>query len=1354
MDNPQVKSKNTPTKRKRCEKGTRRNPKTGKCEPVKKDSKEVELTNLENQEKRLLADRLIDDILLDDTELRNQMKESVVMSNKQPAPAVAAAAEQAQAVAEPAAASAAQSAAESDSESESDNDDLITSINRKLNERELRERRELKGDNNYDFLYPILNDANFNIKIAQRKEFNDTKYDGDIIPDIEKHSDKLCNSEFELAPHQLFVRNFLSFQTPYNSLLLYHGLGSGKTCSAISVAEEMRDYMINIGIINQIMIVASPNVQENFRVQLFDESKLKLVDGLWNIRSCTGNKFLKEINPMNMKGLSRENVVRQINRLIDTYYQFFGYLEFANYISKKSNIEGDGIVIRDEKHKQKVIQKKLRKVFSGRLCIIDEIHNIRVTDDNKDKRVADELLKLVKNVNNIRLLLLSGTPMFNSYKEIIWLINLMNINDRRSTIEIKDVFNKDGSFIKGSSTDKYKEGGQELLERKATGYISVVRGENPYTFPYRVWPTDFANENTFAVKDYPTIQLNGTTELTQKIQYLSLFLTEIGEYQQKGYNYILERIKGGHIGTNKQMPTIENIETYGYTLLTQPLESLNIIYPHEDLDKENKNLNSIELVGSEGLKRIMNFTVDPNTYFRSNFNYKPEIVETYGRIFSPEVIGNYSSKIKTICNHIINSKGVVLVYSQYIDAGLVPLALALEEHGFSRAGNSGSLFSSNPTNKKGKSANYIMITGDKSFSPNPANDIKLATNDNNINGDSVKVILISQTGTEGLDLKFIRQVHVMEPWYNMNRIEQIFGRAIRTCSHKLLPFNERNVELYLYASLMRDNGMEETADLYIYRLAEIKALQIGKVSRVLKEISVDCILNSGQTNFTEENMELNGVKPITLELSSGLKLENYKIGDKPYSSICDYMEDCEYTCRPTKEFNAEEISLSSYAEDFIMTNTDKIIYRIKQLFKERYFYTIRNLIASLNSAKVYPDDQIFASLEHLIEDKNEFLIDKYGRMGHLINIDDLYLFQPLELNDERISIFERSVPLDVKHHTIIMKMPLEKKPQELYKTQLGDVDETVNVQLGDNAEPRDASVKPRDDTVQPGDGNKRTQNSNAIEINNLVEKIEEQYNLAINKQITTSSEKNWYLLCWNSMEKMTDVDEKTKHYLIVQHIIDDLNFKEIMIVMNVFYDNPLNNEKYKKEDLFKHIKTYIREKIIVGKNNINGLLLQEKSTQITIVTTSKNKDKGKWHIAEAEDEKDLKEVIEMKKRNIMSHLNNVIGFMGNFKKEDYVVFKLKNTLNERDLGLRCDQLSSKTRGFELLYTITGNEKYRKEHMDIPLKLICIIQELYLRLFERDRKNKKIWFLNPAESVLTNIDKKTKKEKGKKKTEKK
>ena len=203
-------------------------------------------------------------------------------------------------------------------------------VNEFLNAKEEIDGVEMKDNKTYSYLYPNLDDPDFNIKIAERKEFYDTKMDVPEITDIEKQANAICKADFELSPHQLFVRNFLSFETPYNSLLLYHGLGTGKTCSAISVAEEMRDYMKQMGIVQRIIVVASPNVQENFRLQLFDSRKLKEVDGLWNLRACTGNKYLKEINPMSMKGLSKTKVVRQVERIINSSYLFLGYLELAN----------------------------------------------------------------------------------------------------------------------------------------------------------------------------------------------------------------------------------------------------------------------------------------------------------------------------------------------------------------------------------------------------------------------------------------------------------------------------------------------------------------------------------------------------------------------------------------------------------------------------------------------------------------------------------------------------------------------------------------------------------------------------------------------------------------------------------------------------------------------------------------------------------------------------------------------------------------------------------------------------------------------------------------------------------------
>ena len=162
----------------------------------------------------------------------------------------------------------------------------------------------------YDFLYPELNDPELQLKIAQRQEFASTRYDGEIT-DIEEKSDAMCNKEFSLMPHQNFVRNFLSLHTPYNALLLFHGLGSGKTCSAIGIAEEARQFQKQMSIVKtktlfngKICIVASPSVQKNFRLQLFDERKLKQTKGQWNLHTCVGESFLHEINPMNVKNQS------------------------------------------------------------------------------------------------------------------------------------------------------------------------------------------------------------------------------------------------------------------------------------------------------------------------------------------------------------------------------------------------------------------------------------------------------------------------------------------------------------------------------------------------------------------------------------------------------------------------------------------------------------------------------------------------------------------------------------------------------------------------------------------------------------------------------------------------------------------------------------------------------------------------------------------------------------------------------------------------------------------------------------------------------------------------------------------
>ena len=55
-----------------------------------------------------------------------------------------------------------------------------------------------------------------------------------------------------------------------------------------------------------------------------------------------------------------------------------------------------------------------------------------------------------------------------------------------------------------------------------------------------------------------------------------------------------------------------------------------------------------------------------------------------------------------------------------------------------------------------------------------------------------------------MDFKNIREIHVLEPWYHLNKLEQIVGRGIRFCSHSGLDPQKRNVTVYLHTVLCEE----------------------------------------------------------------------------------------------------------------------------------------------------------------------------------------------------------------------------------------------------------------------------------------------------------------------------------------------------------------------------------------------------------------------------------------------------------------------------------------------------------------------------------------------------------------------
>ena len=1179
-----------------------------------------------------------------------------------------------------------------------------------------------------DYLYPLLEDPNFNEKVATKKEFNDCKYEEKTKEDfhnIKEIAQKLCDdTEFELEPHQMFVRNFMSFQTPYNGLLLFHGVGTGKTCSAISVCEEMRTYLKQLGITKRIIIVASPAVQENFKIQLFDERKLKNISGLWNIKACTGNKFLKEINPMNMRGLSRQRVVRQIKRIINQSYHFQGYIEFSNYINRimQKVIRGSD----DAAKQQRKIGRILRKEFSNRMLVIDEVHNLRIDEAGKIKRSSENLLTLVSAADNLKLLLLSATPMFNSYTEIIWLMNLLNVNDGRFPVRENEIFNRKGNLVVDGEGRAI---GRELLIQKVTGYISYVRGENPYTFPYTIYPSIAGNPRSLTTLleskgwAYPSLQLN-QAQIIQPTHLLDLMILPIGSYQERGYQLLLNQLA-------QKYPILNNPKKgLPYTVLEAPLQALNIIYPNKDLDASPVSEDvTMQLYGSRGLKRLMHY----NNRQKSEFSYKDSTLTDFGRIFSPEEIGKYSSKIKYICEQIKNSKGIIFVYSQYIDGGLVPLALCLEEMGFTRSGNH-NLFAKAPAepidaltmvpaSKEAKvkyAAKYIMITGDKNISPDIKNEIKSVTAEDNTHGEKVKVILVSRAGSEGLDFKNIRQTHILDPWYNLNRQDQIVGRAVRNFSHCALPYEERNVEIYMYGTQLTGNRVE-AADLYVYRLAERKAKKIAIISRILKENAVDCLLNRAGLDFSADKMN----KVVPQHLSSGETI-HYRLGDKNNSAICDFMN-CQYKCNANVE-KIDTADLTSYNETFIIMNLDKILQRIRLLYREQYIYKKRDLIAAITQIKHYPLDQIYTALNYLVVERNEYLTDMLGRLGRMVNIHDYYMFQPIELEDKHITRYERAQPIPFTRDKLIYVLP--------------------NIPT---------SVISREEEGFPDK-----------DLDNIMMKLQANYHFIQQPTYINSENKhNWAMSAgWTIRNLVTynKIPRADLLHLSIFHLLDVLSYHDrVVLLKNIYY-------KETPSELEQLIQVYFKQ-FIIQKDNLVGIVLSNfnKPPEKEPYTILIEKDKT-WELADTIAMATLHSAVfttfQVTDLNIVS---NIVGFMTVFKRHA-IVFKTKelelSAKGRTNKGHRCAHGEVKSKIIKRINSLLSSsvqpQKYLAKkntivsiygHTDIKqyaldagkqreVKLnalqLCIENELILRWFNQEKRDHKIWFFSALSATINDI----------------
>jgi Hom_end-associated Hint/Helicase conserved C-terminal domain len=212
--------------------------------------------------------------------------------------------------------------------------------------------------------------------------------------------------------------------------------------------------------------------------------------------------------------------------------------------------------------------------------------------------------------------------------------------------------------------------------------------------------------------------------------------------------------------------------------------------------------------------------------------------EVYFRA-GPEGLNKLSPKMLAILENIQKSPGLVFVYSNFRSVeGIEIFKRVLNNNGFAPYGSNSSL------------PKYAVYSGTEDQEVK-ANLLRVFKDDNNKHGEVIKIMMATSAGAEGLDLKNIRQIHIMEPYWNQVRIKQVIGRGVRYRSHIALPPEERNVEVFRYFSVLSPTQLVTTGDRakvstdeYIEEVSEIKQGIINELEQCLKEAAVDCMLNA------------------------------------------------------------------------------------------------------------------------------------------------------------------------------------------------------------------------------------------------------------------------------------------------------------------------------------------------------------------------------------------------------------------------------------------------------------------------------------------------------------------------------
>ena len=783
------------------------------------------------------------------------------------------------------------------------------------------------------------------------------------------------------------------------------------TCSAIAIAENFKDQVKKYGTKIHIL-VGGPLIKENWRDELI---------------KCTGETYLKDIST-NIGYYDEQEKFKQLKQAklnTQQYYKIISYKSFYKKVlgQKISNIKFDNLS--NKKSYRKDTEGNFERDISidkidslnNTLLIIDEAHNIT------DNEYGNAVQKIIENSSNLKIILLTATPMINFADEIIQLINY--IRPPYDQIERDIVFTSDKSH-----TMNFKPNGQKYLQNMCSGYISHFRGLNPLTFAEGV--------------DMGVIP--------DELLFTKLFRCKMLDFQLNKYYNI--------------------VNTQDDSLDRQSQAVSNFCFPGLDNDKKE----IVGYFGKDGLNTIRTQLKSSKTILQKLINEKffdnkldqNEIIKDSthnksitGLILKKDNIKHFSIKFYNALTNIENlvenknGAGTAFIYFNLVKVGIDLFSEVLNINGYLEynedqnynindntidaiSGMTYKEFKESNKNKQFFPATYITMTGKNEDILDQLPEIKKKILDKTFNnvsnkdGRYIKLVLGSKVMNEGITLENVKEVHIMDVYYNLSKVHQVIGRALRECKHYNItndenPFPQVNIFRYVVSL---DNDELSTEEI-MYKKAEQKYILIKETERLLKEVAFDCPLNYHGNIFPEEIKDYANCIEMD-ELSKMTPAERKTALICP--ARCDFKK-CTFKCFDDKlnlkyydstkgiykKITKDKLDYTTFTNILARNEINYAKDKIKELYKFKYVYTLDECLRQIKKSYIgekkdlFEDFFVYKALDELIpiseNDFNNFsdtIYDKFNIPGYIIYRNKFYIFQPFEENED-VPMYYRSI---------------------------------------------------------------------------------------------------------------------------------------------------------------------------------------------------------------------------------------------------------------------------------------------------------------------------------------------------------